>query len=151
MTIHHCSDTERRRAVTSRAATLIQKMVRGHLTMGKGRVYMCEQMLERALTRRDEALINRAIHLPKLLGGVTSPLIKLYLGNAKRMVLELLGEVYVAKEIEEAMQIGSVDLLRSAILKAEQAHMPYLKELQQGRRALSQLLMLRSVVTSIEE
>ena len=139
--------------MTSRAATLIQKIVRGHLTKSKGRVYMCEQMLERALTssHRDEALINRAIHLPKLLGGVTSPLIKLYLTNAKKMILELLGEVYVAKEIEEAMQIGSVELLRGAILKAEQAHMPYLKELQQGRRALSQLLMLRSVVTTIEE
>lgn len=55
--------------------TLIQRLYRGTYQRSRGRIYMCETMLERALTRRDEAMINRAIVMPHVLG-VTSKLIK---------------------------------------------------------------------------
>ena len=69
------SIAERKRVLELNAATLIQRIYRGTYTRSRGRIYMCETMLERALSRRDELMINRAMVLPALFG-VTSKLIK---------------------------------------------------------------------------
>jgi hypothetical protein len=127
----------------------MQKIVRGKLQRSKGRVYMCETMLELALKKRDEQLINRAIVMPALFG-VTSKLIKVYVASAKKLILEVLNEAHVANELVEAMTVGSVPLLRDAIARAEEAHMPYLPQLREARRALNQILHLRTVLSNIE-
>lgn len=130
-------------------ATLIQRIFRGKSGRTKGRIYMCETMLEKALTKRDEKLINRAIIMPVLFG-VTSKLIKVYTTNAKKLVLEILAEAHVANELNEAMLVGSVPLLRDAIRRAEESNMPYLPELRAARRTLNQAMHLRTVVTNIQ-
>lgn len=111
---------------------------------------MCERMLELALTHRDEALMNRGIILPDIFG-VTSPLIKVYQSNAKKLILEVLNEAFIKNELKEAIQLESVDLLKVAIRKAEQANMPYLMELQEAKYALHQSILLRSILKNIEE
>jgi hypothetical protein len=133
-----------------KAATLIQKMMRGSYYRTQGRIFMCETMLETALQRKDELLINRAIAMPQLFG-VTSKLIKVYQASAKKLIMEVLSEAFVANELREAMQVGSVEMLRSAIRRANEAKMPYLVELQEARRTLTQLLHLRTVLTNIEK
>lgn len=110
---------------------------------------MCETMLEKALTKRDEQLINRAIIMPVLFG-VTSKLIKVYTTNAKKLVLEILAEAHVANELKEAMLVGSVPLLRDAIRRAEESNMPYLPELRAAKKTLNQAMHLRTVVTNIQ-
>ena len=127
----------------------MQKIVRGKLCRTRGRIYMCETMLEKALHRRDEKLINRAIIMPNLFG-VTSKLIKQYVISAKKLIMEVLNEAHVANELTEAMLVGSVPLLRDAIARAEAAHMSYLKELRDAKRMLNEILHLRAVLSSIE-
>eukprot|EP00598_Pedospumella_elongata_P005420 CAMPEP_0184984144 /NCGR_PEP_ID=MMETSP1098-20130426/13180_1 /TAXON_ID=89044 /ORGANISM="Spumella elongata, Strain CCAP 955/1" /LENGTH=114 /DNA_ID=CAMNT_0027508077 /DNA_START=27 /DNA_END=367 /DNA_ORIENTATION=- len=106
-------------------------------------------MLERALSRRDELMINRAMVLPALFG-VTSKLIKVYISSAKKLILEVLAEAHCANELKEAMLIGSVPLLKDAIKRAEESKMVYLPELRDAKRALREALHLRNIVTSIQ-
>jgi len=143
------AETERKRVLELNAATLIQRIYRGTYTRNKGRIYMCETMLERALSRRDELMINRAMVLPALFG-VTSKLIKVYISSAKKLILEVLAEAHCANELKEAMLIGSVPLLKDAIKRAEESKMVYLPELRDAKRALREALHLRNIVTSIQ-
>jgi hypothetical protein len=141
--------TDKKAAAENKGATLLQKIVRGKLSRTKGRTYMCETMLQRAIDKRDEKLINRAIIMPTLFG-VTSKLIKVYVAAAKKLIMEVLNEAHVANELSEAILVGSVPLLKDAIARAEENHMPYLPQLRDAKRALHQILHLRSVLTSID-
>lgn len=140
---------EKKQAAETKGAVLMQKIIRGKYYRTKGRIYMCETMLEQALKQRDEKLINRAIIMPALFG-VTSKLIKLYTASAKKLILEVLNEAHVANELVEAMAVGSVPLLRDAIAQAEEAKMAYLPQLREARRALNQILHLRTVLANID-
>ena len=114
----------------------------------KGKIFMCERMLEVALARKDEQMINRAILLPSIFG-VTSKLIKQYVRLAKKLIMEVLSEAHIVNELSEAIQVRSVELLTDAIKRAEDAHMPYLVQLRDAKRTLNQALHLRSVLSNI--
>lgn len=134
------------------AAVLLQKRIRGMQQRGRGRVFMCEQQLERALAARDEAMINRAIQMPLQFGGVTSPLIRMYQRSAKQLILEVLSEAYVASALDDAVAVGSVRLLQEAIHRAVHvARMPYLPQLLRAQDALKHALQLRSTLSRLQQ
>jgi hypothetical protein len=109
---------------------------------------MCEKMFELALTRRDEVKLRRAILMPSVMG-VTSRLIKIYQHSAKNLVLEVLSEAYVVNQLQEAITIGSVEILRDAIRLAEESHMPYLTPLREARAKLENVLLLKSTLSAM--
>ena len=110
---------------------------------------MCETMLEMALNKRDEKLINRAIIMPNILN-VTSKLIKIYINNAKKLIMEVLNEAHVANQLLEAMVVGSLPLLKDAISHAEDANMRYLSQYRDAKRALIEIIHLRTVLSNID-
>ncbi len=130
------------------AALKIQRVFRGKLGRNTGRVFMCEQMFELALTHRDETRLRRALVLPSVLR-VTSKLIKVYQHSAKNLILEVLNEAYVANQLQEAVTIGSAEILRDAIRLAEEAHMPYLPQLAEARLRLQSVQFLKSTLASM--
>jgi hypothetical protein len=73
-----------------------------------------------------------------------------YQGNAKKLIMEVLNEAFVGHELDEAVEVGSVEMIREAIRRAEENHMPYLPQLRKAKKALNQMLHLRSVVTNLE-
>ena len=130
------------------AARNIQRIVRGFVFRRKGRLVMCERLLERSLLQRNDNQLRRALELPQKYQ-VTSKLIKVYQESARKLILEVLHESYVQNELAEATEVQSVEMLRDAIRLAEQSNMLYLKGLRRAKVALENALFLRSICSTI--
>lgn len=138
----------RRQAQQFEAARNIQRIARGFVFRRRGRLVMCERLLERSLLQRNDNQLRRAIELPQKYH-VTSKLIKVYQESARKLILEVLHESYVQNELAEATEIQSVEMLRDAIKLAEQSNMLYLKGLRRAKVALENALFLRSICATI--
>jgi hypothetical protein len=138
----------RRQAQQFEASRTIQKIVRGVIYRQRGRLLMCERFLEKALRERNDQQLRRAIDLP-LKYRVTSKLIKLYQESARKLMLEVLNESYVQNQLNDAIELQSIELLRDAIHLAEQSNMSYVKGLRKAKIALENGLFLRSICSTI--
>jgi myosin heavy subunit len=134
--------------IRNTAAVKIQRIVRGKLGRTFGRVFMCEQMLEHALRFREEPLLRRAIAMPNVFG-VSSKLIRVYQQNAKTLILAMLNESYVSNQIDEALTVGSIELLKDAIKLAEESKMMYLPNVKAARLQLNSTLVSRGVLAAM--
>lgn len=141
-------EREKQLVIKTTAAIKVQRIFRGKYGRNKGRVMMCERMFELALTKKDEAMLRRAIVMPALLK-VTSKLIKIYQHNAKNLILEVLNESYISNQLEEAITIGSVEILKDAIKLAEENNMAYLPLYKTAKAKLEHVQMLKHALASM--
>jgi myosin heavy subunit len=137
-----------RQAQQFEAARNIQRIARGFVYKRRGRLVICERLLERSLLQRNDNQLRRAIELPQKYH-VTSKLIKVYQESARKLILEVLHESYVQNELAEATEVQSVEMLRDAIKLAEQSNMLYLKGLRRAKVALENAQFLRSICSTI--
>lgn len=126
------------------SAIKIQRMVRGKVYRKRGRIQMCEKMLETAIMRREEDLLQKAMAMPSVMN-VTSKLIRIYQRSCKELILAVLNESYVNNQLLEAMEVGSADLLKQAIRLADKSHMDYLSNYSAAKVALHNAQVLKSV------
>ncbi|RYG67377.1 hypothetical protein EON64_07580 [archaeon] len=132
------------------AAVLVQKIFRGFFYRKQSRMFMCEKMLEMALGSRNESQMQRALQKPSL-WGVSSKLIVLLKNSVKNLILEVMNERFVENQVQEALDINSLDMLRQAIRLAEEHKMPYLPILTHARAAIDLILANKAVVAILAD
>eukprot|EP00981_Chlorochromonas_danica_P003982 scaffold753_cov164-Ochromonas_danica.AAC.12 len=132
------------------ACLLIQKIFRGYFHGRRGRVLLVERLFERSLEKREEGLMQLAMQR-MLQWRVTSPLIAHYHQSVKHLILEVMKERYVENQIREAIDVKSLELLRSAITQAETYNMPYLPILSEARQVLAGIHNDRAVVSLLAD
>lgn len=141
-------EKERVRKIHFDAATRIQKRFRGMWGRAKSRVNKAQVKLERAISSRSETGLKEAISLVDTLD-IKSKHVKVLCQNAKDLLLEVEGEVYVKEQLEEAIVSASDVLLTDAIQLAEDAGMVYLDELRRAKSTLEKVKQRREVLNSI--
>ena len=132
------------------AAVLVQKIFRGFWYRTQSRVFMCEKLLEKALESRDEGQMQRALLKPAQ-WGVSSKLIALLKTSVKNLILEVMNERFVENQVQEALDINSLDMLRQSIRLAEDHKMPYLPILGEARKAIERILANKAVIAILAD
>lgn len=120
------------------AVTRLQAWIRAKIYGQRGKVFLCERLLEIALQSRDETLMQRALQRPKELK-ITSKLIQLYRKHVKNLILEIMNEKFVQTTLQEAIEIRSIPLLTSAIQLVKDNSMSYLSEVTFAKQLLTEL------------
>lgn len=96
------------------AAAKLQRIVRGKIYRSRGRVLMCEEMYKRAFGIREEAAIRKATAMHALFG-VSSKMIKYYHMNARELLLEVMNEMWIRTQLDDAIKGGCLELLQDAV------------------------------------
>ena len=116
----------------------IQGIVRAIIGRKRFYTYGCEKAFHTALEARSEPLLRAAIQKKQAMKHkiANTPALQSFEKAAKILILDLLSESYISKQLEEAMSCDSNLMLKEAIANAEEAHMSYLPIVRKARKKL---------------
>lgn len=131
-------------------AIILQKYIRGFIYKWKARRQICEELFEQAIAARSEEGIQRAIQF-RLKYKLSSKLLIFYENNCKTLILQIMHENYLNKELQEAFTLQSLPLLRSALQSCDDQHMVYLSYYQPCQQLYYYLLQNKTLVRLLND